>query len=221
MLASMNGIILFALLLIFLLVLIFVWFKARKKKQNQLRYARENWQRQNKDFTVSENWQDDIGPVRVRIIEKNEQATPQAEPETAPYTTQNSHWPNVLCLYITTKPDQFFYGYDLMQTLLNNNMMHGHLDFFHFSENDQTLFSIAAIEPPGHFTLSNIGNFKTRGLCLFLQPRRFADPEPVFEKMAEIGKKIAEELGGTLEDNNNHLLTPERFNYWCSTLRLE
>lgn len=222
MLASMNGIVLFALVLIVLLGVVFIWLKAHKKRQNQLRYTKEHWQRQNKDFTVSENWQDDLGPVRVRIIEKNEPVAAQTESETPDLnTTQNNHLPNVLCLYITTKPEQFFYGYDLMQTLLNHNMMHGHLDFFHFLQNDQTLFSIAAIEPPGHFILSNIGDFKTSGLCLFLQPKRFAEPELIFEQMVEIGKKIAEELGGTLEDNNNHLLTPERFNYWCSTLRPE
>lgn len=221
MLASMKGLYLLGLVALIVFIFFLVWLKMRAKRKNLLRYTEAQWERQNKNFTLSdEDWDEGVGPVRVRIVEEIEIETPSSPNEAVPPPNiSHNHWPSVLCVYITTKPGQFFYGYELIQTLLNHGMMHGHLEFFHFLKDDQTLFSLTALEPPGHFHLSDIGNLKTAGLCLFMQPQRFAKPIPIFEQMVAMAKKLAEELGGVVEDNNHHLLTQERLNYWCSKLQ--
>jgi len=219
MLASMKGIYLIGFLALIVLVFFLIWLKIRANKKNLLRYSEAQWERQNKNFTLPEDWDEGVGPVRVRIVEEIAIAPkPTCNQTAATPDTARNLWPAVLCVYITNKPGQFFYGYELVQTLLNHGMMHGHLEFFHCLKNDQTWFSLTALEPPGHFHLSDIGNFKTAGLCLFMQPQRFAEPIAVFEQMVEMATKLAEELGGTVEDNNHHLLTQERLNYWCSKL---
>ena len=91
-------------------------------------------------------------------------------------------------------------------------------DFFHFITGHRTLFSLTSTEAPGNFNLNGMGGFKTSGLCLFLQPHRFQQPAIIFDKMVTVGQQIADDLGGVLEDEYHHLLTPERLNYWKAEL---
>ena len=194
-----------------IIIILFLWFKLRTNKKNNFRNAYQKRERDDKDFTLIEDFIDDVGPVRIST--SNEKPPSHSE-----NMNNKNNWPNVICLYIKAAPQQFFYGYDLMQSIANQGMIHGNLDFFHFSENQSTLFSLATIDPPGSFDLSKIGTLKTNGLCLFLQPNRFFQPLIHFDRMIETAKQMAEELEGSVEDEHHHLLTAERLNYWRELL---
>jgi FtsZ-interacting cell division protein ZipA len=208
--------------LIALLSLVTIWFQTYRKKRRHSNYLSFQLEKHHKDFTFSDHVDDGIGPVRIRSEDSGNTYKPeevfegsiasQKIEQTAP------QWPKTLCIYIKTKPHEFFYGYDLMQSILNQGFVHGSMQFFHYGDPSKTLFSLTSIDPPGGFNLDSMGAFKTTGLCLFLQPHRFQQPVLVFEQMIHIGQQIAEDLGGVIEDEHHHLLTPERLNHWRAVL---
>lgn len=229
---SLNGLYLLIAAAVIVIIALFIsWLKSRAKKRAQLAYLNRQWERQNKDFTFSENLDDDVGPVRIRMLGDYDTSIFDGEEIDAiiePVSLQpiakmkpeaKKDWPNVICLYIKAKNHGFFYGYDLLQAILNHGLVHGSMQFFHYSDGQHTLFSLTSIKPPGGFNLDNMGAFKTSGLCLFLQPHRFSQPEKIFDLMVNTAQQISDDLGGTLEDEQHHLLTPERLNYWRSTLQ--
>jgi len=161
--------------------------------------------------------ENDIGEVRVRKLDEQDYSLN----EDMSYETlaeRKKNLPSMICLYIKAKPHECFYGYDLMQAILNEGLVHGAMDFFHYASGRQTLFSLTSIESPGGFDLDTIGGFKTSGLCLFMQPQRFTHPDEIFDKMVDVAQRITEALQGVLEDEHHHLLTPERLNDWHSKL---
>jgi cell division protein ZipA len=194
-----------------IIITLFIWLKLRTHKKNHYRDAYQTRARDDKEFTLIDDFIEDVGPVRISTSHEKPLSNSAA-------TCSNNTWPNVICLYIKAAPQQFFYGYDLMQSIANHGLTHGNLDFFHFSENQSTLFSLASIDPPGTFDLTKTGTLKISGLCLFLQPNRFKQPLIHFDKMVEIANQMAEELDGSVEDEDHHLLTEERLNYWREIL---
>jgi FtsZ-interacting cell division protein ZipA len=79
---------------------------------------------------------------------------------------------------------------------------------FHF-RNDQrrTLFTLDNHEP-APFIPEQIGSLSTKGITLLLDVPRVADGQQAFDRMIEIGGKLAQELGGKLVDDNRVVLNP-------------
>lgn len=220
---SLNGILLITLIALGIFVtLITIWFQGRRKKRRHFNHLSFQFEKQPKDFTASTHFDESIGPVRVRQDDPDQTTSTEetSEDSSLPPQSQNntSHWPTTLSLYIKAKPHEFFYGYGLMQAILNHGFVHGSMQFFHYGDTHKTLFSLTSLDPPGGFNLDKMGAFKTSGLCLFMQPQRLQQATLVLEQMVSLGQQIAEDLGGIIEDEHHHLLTPERLNYWRSTL---
>jgi cell division protein ZipA len=208
-------------LAIAILVIVFIVLKIFKASQRHKLSLKI--QRFDKDFMLSEAEDDIIGPARVINIEEAETSISEAEinlhaESTNAPSIKPKNWPNVMSLYIKAKAHEHFYGYDLLQAILNQGFIHGAKQFFHYSDGHRTLFSLASAEAPGTFDLEHMGGFKTTGICIFFQPPRFARPVVIFDQMVLIAQAITEELDGVLEDENHHLLTPERLNDWRSKL---
>ena len=198
----------------------------RQRKRRRLDYLSFQLDKQNKNFHLTDGWEDGVTQVRIRSTTEEKDTSllnAEAKEENEEVYSMNAptvqaSWPKVISLYIKAKPHENFYGYDLMQSILNQGLIHGAMDFFHFITGHRTLFSLTSTEAPGNFNLNGMGGFKTSGLCLFLQPHRFQQPAIIFDKMVTVGQQIADDLGGVLEDEYHHLLTPERLNYWKAEL---
>lgn len=217
---ALNGVWLVAAIIaiIAFITILFFWLHHHSKKRRYLDYSNYQLEKQNKNFNFPDAWDDGVGTVRILPAEQDTSIFDEEEVFASDASTTTNAWPKVISIYVKSKPHENFYGYDLMQSILNQGLVHGTMNFFHYSAGRRTLFSLTSTEPPGSFDLNNMGAFKTSGLCLFLQPHRFQKPVEIFEKMVVMGQQIAEELGGVLEDEHHHILTPERLNYWKSEL---
>lgn len=181
--------------------------KLRLKRDRYATYGARY--RQDKEFSLTES---DTGETRIVNSQQsfNLAISPMAlAPEL----------PRTLCFYVKAKIHEKFFGYDLLQAILNQGFVHGARDFFHYvTPQGHTLICLANARAPGTFDLDQMGGFTTTGLCLFIQPQRLAKPFAAFDMMVDKAYQLAEELGGVVEDEHHHLLTAERLNDWRSRL---
>jgi cell division protein ZipA len=214
---ALNGtgwVVLAAVLILCASLILFGWYH-RYRRRHHYNHLSFQLEKQNKDFVFSDAIDDGIIAVRVIPPVNNTEEESSEEIFTTASQAQNT-WPKTISLFIKAKSHECFYGYDLMQVILNQGFVHGTMNFFHFINGSKTLFSLAPTE--GEFNLDKMGAFKTSGLCLFMQPQRFQQPVLIFDQMLDVAQHVAEELGGILEDEQHHLITSERLNYWRSTI---
>lgn len=200
----------------FFIILAYVMVVYQRLRQRRERYATYGARyRQDKEFALSEETETVVG----HNATSNHFAVHAPQPLAAPEASGEHELPRTLCFYVKAKIHEKFFGYDLLQAILNQGFVHGARDFFHYTTvQGQTLISLANTQAPGCFDLDQMGNFTTTGLCLFIQPQRLAKPFAAFDLMVDKAYQLAEELGGVVEDEHHHLLTPERLNDWRSRL---
>lgn len=105
-----------------------------------------------------------------------------------------------------------YHGYDLLQSLLENNLRFGEHSIFHcYSGADmkQALFSVTSLNKPGTFDLPKMGSFSCDGLIFFAELDRVEQPEQVLQMMLDVSEKIVASLGGYLGDDKRTLLSTE------------
>lgn len=204
---------LIALVIVFIILAI-ISLAFKHLRQQRSRYATYGARyRMDKEFALNDDELEPSQPVsKATVVTK---AIPAEETFIQPLLTL----PKTLCFYVKAKSHEKFFGYDLLQAILNQGFVHGNRDFFHFtSQQGSTLISLANANAPGTFNLDQMGAFTTTGLCLFIQPQRLVKPFVAFDLMIEKAHLLADELGGVVEDEHHHLLTPERLNDWRSHL---
>jgi FtsZ-interacting cell division protein ZipA len=188
--------------------------RLRQQKSRYATYGARYYR--DKEFALEDPVLDAVGPTRITHHQDN---SPSAVSHPTTLKPQmHLALPSSICIYVRSKNHEKFFSYDLLQAILNQGFVHGAMSFFHFAPQGTTLISLSHINPPGTFNLDQMGAFSTSGLCLFIQPHRLAKPLDVFDLMIEKSKYLAEELGGVVEDENHHLLTPERLNDWRAKL---
>ncbi len=108
----------------------------------------------------------------------------------------------LITLHVVARLQYPFTGYELLQSLLANGLRYGEMNIFHYhqqqSVQNKKLFSLAAMEKPGTFDLSNMGSFSCVGLSLFMLIHTVSNPNHVFKIMLETAQSLADELGGYL-----------------------
>lgn len=116
-----------------------------------------------------------------------------------------------IVLYLIAPPDHPFVGYELLQSLQAAGLHYGEMNIFHYyaSERKQKLFSVASAVEPGIFDLANIGAFSCPGLSLFMLVAAHQEPLAVFDLLLETAEQLAEDLHGTLCDDERRPLTAE------------
>lgn len=202
----------------FMLIALLIYWLLRREQQRRYRYARygARYQTQENIMSLDDSDAEIIGPTR--IIKVDTDIPNDDEIVNTEEKVNAVEPPPLMCVYIKAKPHEKFYGYELLQAILNHGFVYGAKQFFHYVNHGQTWFSLASLTAPGMFDLDNVGAINTSGLCIFMQPQRLSHPANVYDAMVTIGQHIAEELGGVLEDEHHHLMTAERFNDWRSKL---
>lgn len=110
--------------------------------------------------------------------------------------------PSIVVVTIKARAGAPFASYELLQALSNVGLHYGDMKIFHrYAHVDgegSTLFSVATLNNPGTFDMSNFGHFSCTGLCLFTDLDKVDSPLAVFDLLLETAYQLAEDLNGDL-----------------------
>ena len=114
-------------------------------------------------------------------------------------------------LFLVTKNDQEFAGYELLQAVLASGLRFGEGNIFHKhqSKNGQgtILFSLAAATTEGTFDLQNMGSYSVRGVCLYMYMSGNASIDNErFSLMHKTAKLLAEDLKASLLNDKQQVM---------------
>lgn len=143
-------------------------------------------------------------------------AAPRAEPQEA--ATEAEEISEIFIIYVESQSADGFRGPDLLQSVLESGMRFGDMNIFHrheaMSDTGDKLFSMANALNPGIFDLDNLEAFSTRSLCFFMSLPGPKQPRQAFELMLAAARKLADELGGELKDDNRSDLTGQTIEHY-------
>lgn len=107
-----------------------------------------------------------------------------------------------IAIRVVASPASCFAGYDLLETFLAHQLRYGDKKLFHryATENDSSkkLFSLASLDEPGDFDLSEMGDYESSGLILYMDASEQEDAAFAFEEMLKTAQQLAAGLKGHL-----------------------
>lgn len=119
----------------------------------------------------------------------------------------------VLILNIMAPASDCFEGNDLLRVLLSSGLRFGEMNIFHYhcgeAGEGPVLFSLANIVVPGTFDMSEMEDFTTPGISLFLALPAEVEALKAFDTLLSTARNIAEQLGGELKDENRSVFTAQ------------
>ncbi|MFV8783330.1 cell division protein ZipA [Microbulbifer sp. SA54] len=117
----------------------------------------------------------------------------------------------VLILNIMAPQGDYFEGNDLLRVLLSSGLRFGDMNIFHYhcgeAGEGPALFSLANIVVPGTFDMSQMEDFTTPGVSLFLTLPAEVEALKALDTLLTTARNIAEQLGGELKDENRSVFT--------------
>ncbi|MCW5589596.1 MAG: cell division protein ZipA C-terminal FtsZ-binding domain-containing protein [Legionellales bacterium] len=121
---------------------------------------------------------------------------------------------HIIVLNLLPRDQQTFSGYDLLQTLLAQNLRFGAMNIFHLHEQPKgkgrEIFSLAQSHEPGSFDLNRMGDLASRGLTAFFDLQKSPDPLNDFEIMLDKVINLAEELDAEITTFDHELLSDDQ-----------
>jgi len=129
----------------------------------------------------------------------------------------------IIIVNATSKDPLGFNGEELLHILLTCDLRFGKMNIFHRYEKSNAKgpvqFSVANAVEPGTFDLNNMRNFRTPGICLFMQLPGPQDAHKALEYMVETAQCIARNLNGELRDENRSALTAQTVEHYRNRIR--
>jgi cell division protein ZipA len=124
----------------------------------------------------------------------------------------------VLVISVISRDSGGFKGPALLQNILESGLRFGDMDIFHRHEsmagNGEILFSMANAIKPGIFDLDDIDHFSTRAVSFFLSLPGPRHPKQAFDVMVAAARKLSQELGGELKDDQRSVLTAQTIEHY-------
>jgi cell division protein ZipA len=146
-------------------------------------------------------------------------AAPALTPTTPPAEKRNSRAraqqpvDEVLILNLMAPAGDYFEGNDLLRVLLAEGLRFGDMNIFHYhagaAGEGPVLFSLANMVKPGTFDLSHMEEFTSPGISLFLTLPVEGEAVKAFDLLLQTARRIAEQLGGELKDENRSVFTAQ------------
>lgn len=135
--------------------------------------------------------------------------TPASEP--LPESSEEERQPVVLPLLVASPDAEPFDGERVQSLIEDIGFEFGDLSIYHYpGEMGEPLFSLMNGVKPGTFDRGNVASFATPLLAIFMQlPLESPGETLIFERMLDIARDIADQLGGEILDDQRQPLSSE------------
>lgn len=141
------------------------------------------------------------------------QSAPQTESksESEPQSMQQSDPGSVIVLTLIAPKNKPIRGPLLLRALKDAGLFFGDMDIFHYveREGDQPLFSVANILEPGRFVISEMAEFSTPGIALFMSLPTSLPGGEALRIMLSKARQLDAQLNATLCDGQRQPLSDE------------
>ncbi len=161
-----------------------------------------------------------VKPIETETIGASRQAMKReqdaAEQQAAPQQ-------DIIIINVAMPEGMTMSGASLLPQLLTMGFKFGEMNIFHrYEKNDgtgQVLFHLSNMFNPGTFDVDNMEQFNTRGVSLFMTLPGQGDAMHNFTLMQNAAKKLADEFGGELLDNERKPLTVQATRRYVDKIR--
>ncbi len=181
------------------------------------------------DSAIEEDIDIQLSPLKRSPVKKEdnqESLETQARNETTDFQVDNR---KTLMMFLSSKEQQEFSGYELLQSLLSAGLRFGEGDIFHKYQKSNgqgaVLFSLAAATARGTFDLQTMGSYSVRGLCVYMYLSGYSNIDSErFTLMHDTAKSLAEDLDANLLDDRQNIFSAsslERYNSYINTVEEE
>ena len=152
------------------------------------------------------------GPVEPML-----QAT-EASDTTPPPAPEPKPVEEVLVILVVARGEEGFPGGAMMQSIMESGLRHGDMNIYHRHEsmtgNGDVLFSMANALNPGTFDPEELEHSHVRAVSFFMGLPGPRHPKQALDLMIASARKLAQELGGDLKDENRSVLTAQTIEHY-------
>lgn len=124
----------------------------------------------------------------------------------------------VLVILVVARSEEGFAGAAMMQSIMESGLRYGDMNIFHRHEsmtgNGDVLFSMANALKPGTFDLDELEHSHVRAVTFFMGLPGPRHPKQALDLMIASARKLAQELGGDLKDENRSVLTAQTIEHY-------
>ncbi len=109
-----------------------------------------------------------------------------------------------------------FTGAGLVESLRARGLRYGDMNIFHRQDpvSRTSWYSVANVVEPGTFDMTDLENFRSPGVCFFLQLPGPENPLEVFEDMLKVARDVAVRVGGELKDEQRSVMTGQTVEHY-------
>lgn len=142
---------------------------------------------------------------------KRGSAPPPAEPRKAERPVEE-----LIVLNVLAPKGKPFAGPGVVEALRARGLRYGQMNIFHRVDplTRTTLYSVASVVEPGTFDLSDLDNFRSPGICFFMQLPGPEQPLEVFEDMLKAARDVAVRVGGEVKDEQRSVMTGQTVEHY-------
>jgi cell division protein ZipA len=122
----------------------------------------------------------------------------------------------LIVINVVAPRGQFFEGPALVEGLRARGLRYGEMNIFHRVDpmTRAVDYSVANVLEPGTFDMADIENFRSPGVCFFMQLPGPEDPLEAFEDMLKAARNLALQLGGELKDEQRSVMTGQTVEHY-------
>jgi cell division protein ZipA len=122
----------------------------------------------------------------------------------------------LIVINVVAAQGQRFEGPALVEALRARGLRYGEMNIFHRVEPLTRIirYSVASVLEPGTFDMAEIEEFRSPGVCFFMQLPGPEQPLETFEDMLAAARDLALQLGGELKDEQRSVMTGQTVEHY-------